>query len=160
MDGTQETALDLTVEGGAGILWFYRNGLCHQKVQARTSLMVQRFKLCTSKAGGGSPIPGWGAKILHAACRQKIKILNKKVAGKSPSPALCCYLSISSLLPNVDAWDNGSSCYEFGRIMGAPQWSTRDLADAWNMVAFFGWGGSQEELSIFFEGLSGQRCPL
>ena len=113
MGGTQATALDLTVEGGAGILRFYRNGLCHQKVQARTSLVVQRFKPCTSKAGGGSPIPGWGAKILHAACRQKIKILNKKVAGKSPSPALCCYLSISSRLPDVDTWDNGSSLGEF-----------------------------------------------
>lgn len=44
----------------------------------------------------------------------------------------------------MDAWDNGSSCYEFGRIMGAPQWSTRDLADAWNMVAFFGWGGAKK----------------
>ena len=74
MDGIQETALDLTVEGGAGILWFYRNGLCHQKVQAKTSLMVQRFKLCTSKAGAGGSVPGWGAKIPYVTCRQKIKI--------------------------------------------------------------------------------------
>ena len=157
MDGTQATALDLTVEGGAGILWFYRNGLCHQKVQARTSLVVERFKLCTSKSGGGGPIPGWRAKIPHAARRQKIKFKNKKVADKSPSPALCCYLSISSLLPDVDTWDNGSTLGELlGLLSGAP--GTWQMLGTWQHSLDV--GGSQEELSICFEGLNGQRCPL
>lgn len=43
--------------------------------------------------------------------------------------------------------------------MGAPQWSTRDLADAWNMVAFFDGEGSQEELSICFRGAEWTEMP-
>ena len=94
MEGAQETALDLAVEGGARTLWSYKNELCNQKMQARAP---------------------------------DLSFTN-------------CYLTIPSLFPDLDTWDNSSSCPEVGRIMGATQWSTKDLADARNMVAFFGWG--------------------
>ena len=39
-----------------------------------TSLIVQRFRFCTSTVGGVASIPGGGTKILHATqCSQKKK---------------------------------------------------------------------------------------
>ena len=45
------------------------------KISTGTSLVVQWLRLCTSTARGMGSIPGWGAKILHAAwLGKKIKI--------------------------------------------------------------------------------------
>lgn len=56
MERTQETASDVAVEGGALMLWFYKLGICNQKMHARApglpltnlvnlDLLLNHFKL-------------------------------------------------------------------------------------------------------------------
>ena len=48
----------------------------YSKLKLGTSLAVQWLRLCTSKAGGASLIPGWGTKTPDAAWRNQ-KIIKK-----------------------------------------------------------------------------------